>query len=81
MDLIDRLCEMCNEYMHEHFGSIDFNMRDHCYENDYCSRKDVIDANGNIVETNWVITITDLQDACNDLGIDIDVTEYCGRPV
>ena len=74
-DLIEQLYDLCDEYMYDIFGDF-FDIREYCYLCGFYSHEDVVDADGNVVESNTVIARKDLQNACNDAGIEIDVMNY-----
>lgn len=79
MDILDK----CNDYMYEYGDCVDWNMRAYCVQNKHYTFRDlaIYDDNGNILDDNYayVITDTDLMNACVECGIDISIlAEYYG---
>lgn len=53
-----------------------FDIIEFCIINGYYSWDDTIDDDGNIMDSQKMISRWDLQDACNSLGIDIDCINF-----
>ena len=47
-----------------------------CFDSGFWSWEDTIDADGNVVDSEKVITRKDLQECCNAIGIDFDCMNY-----
>lgn len=62
-----RLFDMCNNYMYNVYGCVDWDMFTYCHINKHYSYD---------CEDQKYISVRDLQDACDDLGIDIDCLNF-----
>lgn len=74
--IINQILKRIDDLMYQEFGCVDFNAKAHCFINGYYSWEDTLDAEGNIADSVQVITYKNLQEACNDLGLDIDCMNW-----
>ena len=54
-DLIEQLCDLCDEYMYDIFGDF-FDIRKYCYLCGFCSQEDIVDADGKYCGVKQFIT-------------------------
>ena len=57
-------------------GCVDADVQLYCWVNGHWSWDDIIDSDGNTLDSIKVITKADLQSACDELGLDIDCLNW-----
>lgn len=73
---MERLFDLCNEWMYHNCDCVDWDMESYCWQDGFWSWDDTIDDDGNLLDGQKVITIADLQAACDNVGIDIDSLNF-----
>lgn len=69
--------EACNNAMWEQYGCSDWDMEYYCWANNYWTWQYLEDPDtGELLDEQRVITTKDIQEACDDLGLDFDVLNY-----
>ena len=71
--MLEYLFRICEDVMWREYGCIDFNMREYCWANGHWHYDEIADGDGNIVDYSPVINAYDIQEACNELHLNIDV--------
>lgn len=71
-----QLFNICNNWMYHNMNCVNWDMLEYCYINGHYSYNDIIDDDGNLLDSIKVITVYDLQNACDEVGIDIDCINF-----
>ena len=70
------LFKAVNNAWYEQMEVVNPDIVEFCYDNGFCSWEDIIDDEGNVVDSLRVITRKDLQECCDAIGIDFDCMNY-----
>lgn len=70
------LFKAVNNAWYDQMGVVNADIVEFCYDSGFWSWIDVVDADGNIIDDEKVITRKDLQECCNAIGIDFDCMNY-----
>lgn len=70
------LFKAVNNAWYEQYGTVNADIKEFCFDNGFCSWEDIIDDEGNIVDSLKVITRKDLQECCDAIGIGFDCMKY-----
>lgn len=73
---MSRLFELCNQWMYDNCGCVNWDMQSYCWADGFWSWIDTVDDSGNIVDSERVITPRDLQAACDNVGIEVDCINF-----
>lgn len=65
-----------NEAWYNQMDVVNPNIKEFCFDAGFCSWEDIIDDEGNVVDSLKVITRKDLQECCNAIGIEFDCLNY-----
>ena len=70
------LFKAVNNAWYEQYGTVNADIVEFCYDSGFCSWEDTIDGEGNIVDSEKIITRKDLQECCDAIGIEFDCMNY-----
>ena len=70
------LFKAVNNAWYEQMEVVNPDIVEFCYDSGFCSWEDIIDDEGNVVDSLRVITRKDLQECCDAIGIDFDCMNY-----
>ena len=70
------LFKAVNDAWYEQMGVVNPDIVEFCFDSGFWSWEDIVDDNGNILDSNKVITRKDLQECCDAIGIDFDCLSY-----
>ena len=70
------LFKAVNNAWYEQCGTVNADIKEFCFDNGFWSWEDTVDAEGNIVDSEKIITRKDLQECCNAVGIDFDCLSF-----
>ena len=70
------LFKAINEAWYEQYETVNADIKAFCFDNGFCSWEDIIDDEGNVVDSLRVITRKDLQECCDAIGIEFDCMNY-----
>lgn len=73
---LKNLLKAVNSAWYEQMHVVNPDIRDFCFDAGFWSWEDIVDAEGNIVDSEKVITRKDLQECCDAIGIDFDCMNY-----
>ena len=70
------LFKAVNEAWYQQYGTVNADIVGFCFDSGFWSWEDTIDGEGNIVDSEKVITRKDLQECCDAIGIEFDCMNY-----
>ena len=70
------LFKAVNEAWYKQYGTVNADIVEFCFDSGFCSWEDTVDGEGNIVDSEMVITRKDLQECCDAIGIEFDCMNY-----
>lgn len=68
--------EYVNEWISRNTDWRGFEIEEQCYIHGFYTWEDTIDDDGNLLDSIKIITVYDLQAACNAFGIDANIISY-----
>ena len=73
---LKNLLKAVNNAWYEQMDIVNPDIRDFCFDAGLWSWEDIVDGEGNIVDSEMVITRKDLQECCDAIGIEFDCMNY-----